>query len=170
MEKISDLCVLARIENMQKQYRNLEECKKKQESLIERLIAFSKEKESEIENLRKIITNLEKIVANLECDLENSQKMNNMKNNLTANLELKGERNTTISDIEENSKFTQFNSVEKDLEKLKSENQAQKELLIKMEDVYKKKLYEKDQELSTLKDKNDELKTLMSSQKNTNEK
>ena len=61
MEKESDLSVLARIENVQKQYRNLEEYEKKQESLIERLIAYSKEKESDIDNLKKI-------VANLECD------------------------------------------------------------------------------------------------------
>ena len=90
-----------------KRYQNLEEYSNNQESLIKRLLAYSKEKENENDNLNKTITNLEKIVANLESDLRKIKKINNVKDILIANLELKGAKNPTISDIEENSKFTQ---------------------------------------------------------------
>ena len=107
MEKNLDLSVAARIGNVQERYKNLEEFSKNQQSLIERLIAYSKKKEDQNENLNMIITNLEKIVANLESDLVNALKLNNVKDMLIANLELKDVKSTTISDIEENSKFTQ---------------------------------------------------------------
>ena len=109
MEKNLDLSVATRIGNIQERYQHLEECNKNQQSLIERLIAYSKEKEDQNNNLNKMITNLEKIVANLESDLNNLQKLNSVKDLLIANLELKDAKDTSLSDLEENSKFTQVN-------------------------------------------------------------
>ena len=109
MEKNLDLSVATRIGNIQERYQHLEECNKNQQSLIKRLIAYSKEKEDQNNNLNKMITNLEKIVANLESDLNNLQKLNSVKDLLIANLELKDAKDTSLSDLEENSKFTQVN-------------------------------------------------------------
>ena len=70
------------------------------------------------------------------------------------------------------SNLTNFSSlyrVEKDNDTLRSEVQAQKDLVIEMEDMYQKKLNEKDVELKKIKEQYDELKTMRSSQKNTAE-